>query len=182
MGGPTNCRDLLVGHSSAERLIGSIRRECLDHIVVFSESSLGRTLKSCFDYYHGARTHFSLEKDAPETRPVQPPERGSALPGNIQERYFRGDSGCHENGLLGWLKHPDRAQEPGGRNGFAVSAKMSAELSASLDSLCGGADNPKVVTRVSTASRLRLTSGDLLLAPRARGPGGCCRSGRSARS
>ena len=106
----------------------------------------------------------------------------AALPENIQERYFRGDSGCHENGLLGWLKHPDRAQEPGGRNGFAVSAKMSAELSASLDSLCGGADNPKVVTRVSTASRLRLTSGDLLLAPRARGPGGCCRSGRSARS
>jgi hypothetical protein len=56
----------------------------------------------------------------------------AALPENIQERYFRGDSACHEKGLLGWLKHPDRAQEPGGRIGFAVSAKRSAELAAAL--------------------------------------------------
>jgi hypothetical protein len=56
----------------------------------------------------------------------------AALPENIQERYFRGDSACHENSLLGWLKHPDRAQEPGGRIGFAVSAKRSAELAAAL--------------------------------------------------
>jgi hypothetical protein len=56
----------------------------------------------------------------------------AALPENVQERYFRGDSGCHENGLLGWLKHPDRAQEPGGRIGFAVSAKMSVELAAAM--------------------------------------------------
>src|SRR6266704_5848112 len=55
-----------------------------------------------------------------------------ALPQNIQERYFRGDSACHENGLLGWLKHPDRAQEPGGRIGFAVSAQRSPELVAAL--------------------------------------------------
>ncbi|MBZ5566017.1 MAG: integrase core domain-containing protein [Acidobacteriia bacterium] len=62
-----------------ERLIGSIRWECLDHLIVFNESSLRRTLKSYFDYYHGARTHLSLEKDAPETRPVQPPELGSVV-------------------------------------------------------------------------------------------------------
>jgi transposase InsO family protein len=77
----------------AERLIGSIRRECLDHFVVFGESSLRRTLKSYFDYYHGARTHLSLEKDAPETRPVQPPELGSIveLPevGGLHHRYAR---------------------------------------------------------------------------------------------
>jgi hypothetical protein len=54
----------------------------------------------------------------------------AALPENIQERYFRGDSACHENGLLGWRKHPDRAQEPGGRMGFAVRAKRRAELVA----------------------------------------------------
>jgi hypothetical protein len=48
-----------------ERLIGSIRRECLDHLMVFNESSPRRTLKSYFDYYHGARTHLSLEKDKP---------------------------------------------------------------------------------------------------------------------
>jgi transposase InsO family protein len=63
----------------AERLIGSIRRECLDHIVVFNESSLRRALKLYFNYYHGARTHLSLEKDAPETRPVQPPDLGSVI-------------------------------------------------------------------------------------------------------
>ena len=62
-----------------ERLIGSIRRECLDHLLVFNESGLRRTLKSYFDYYHAVRTHLSLEKDAPETRPVQPPELGRSL-------------------------------------------------------------------------------------------------------
>ena len=74
-----------------ERLIGSIRRECLDHLIVLNESSLRHTLKSYFDYYHGARTHLSLEKDAPETRPVQPPELGSVveLPevGGLHHRY-----------------------------------------------------------------------------------------------
>jgi hypothetical protein len=56
----------------------------------------------------------------------------AALPETIQARYFRGDSACHENELIGWLKHPDRAQEPGGRIGFAVSAVMSAELAAAM--------------------------------------------------
>jgi hypothetical protein len=55
-----------------------------------------------------------------------------ALPETIKERYFRGDSACHENDLIGWLKHPDRTQEPGGRIGFAVSAVMSAELSVAM--------------------------------------------------
>lgn len=56
----------------------------------------------------------------------------AALPETIQARYFRGDSACHENELLGWLKHPDRAQEPGGRIGFAVSARLSAELAKAI--------------------------------------------------
>jgi len=77
----------------AERLIGSIRRECLNHIVVFNESSLRRTLKLYFKYYHGARTHLSLEKDTPETRPVQPPDLGSVLElpevGGLHHRYVR---------------------------------------------------------------------------------------------
>jgi len=77
----------------AERLIGSIRRECLDHIVVFNESSLRRTLKLSFNYYHGTRTHLSLEKDAPETRPVQPPDLGSVIElpevGGLHHRYER---------------------------------------------------------------------------------------------
>ena len=77
----------------AERLIGSIRRECLDHLIVLNESSLRRVLKSYFAYYHGARTHLSLEKDAPKTRPIQPPERGAVveLPevGGLHHRYER---------------------------------------------------------------------------------------------
>jgi len=56
----------------------------------------------------------------------------AALPETVQERYFRGDSACHENNLLGWLNHPERAQEPGGRIGFAVSAMMSQELARAV--------------------------------------------------
>lgn len=56
----------------------------------------------------------------------------AALPDTIQQRYFRGDSACHENDLLGWLKHPDREKEPGGRIGFAVSARMSDELAKAI--------------------------------------------------
>src|SRR5271157_1686104 len=97
--GGMGVREVLTAPSSpwqnpyAERLIGSIRRECLDHLIVFNESSLRRTLKLYFNYYHGARTHLSLEKDAPETRPVQPPDLGSVteLPevGGLHHRYVR---------------------------------------------------------------------------------------------
>jgi hypothetical protein len=54
----------------------------------------------------------------------------AALPTTIQQRYFRGDSACHENELIGWLKHPDRAREAGGPIGFAISAVMSEALAA----------------------------------------------------
>src|SRR5215471_31 len=62
-----------------ERVIGSIRRECLDHVIVFHEGSLRRTLNLYFDYYPRSRTHLSLGKDAPEPRPIQPPEMGSVV-------------------------------------------------------------------------------------------------------
>ena len=55
----------------AERLIGSIRRECLDHVIVLGEMHLRRVLKSYADYYNSFRTHRSLKKDAPVSRPVQ---------------------------------------------------------------------------------------------------------------
>lgn len=75
-----------------ERAIGTIRRECLDHLIVFGEASLRRTLRLYFDYYH-ARTHLALGKDAPEPRPVQPPELGGvvAIPqvGGLHHRYER---------------------------------------------------------------------------------------------
>lgn len=56
----------------------------------------------------------------------------AALPSDIRERYFRGDSACHENKLLRWLSDPERAKEPGGAIGFAVSAVMSEELGEAL--------------------------------------------------
>jgi len=55
----------------AERLIGSIRRECLDHIIVLGEEHLRRILKNYADYYNSVKTHRSLNKDAPVSRPVQ---------------------------------------------------------------------------------------------------------------
>ncbi len=56
----------------------------------------------------------------------------AALPSTITQRYFRGDSACHEQELLAWLGHPDREKEPGGRIGFAVSAVMSEALAKAL--------------------------------------------------
>ena len=60
----------------AERLIGSIRRECLDNVIVFNKRALKRKLRSYVDYYQNFRTHLSLDKDAPITRQVQSPELG----------------------------------------------------------------------------------------------------------
>ncbi len=77
----------------AERLIGSIRRECLDHVLVLSERHLRRTLTRYFGYYHRARTHLSLDKDAPDGRPIEPPELGPIIPmsevGGLHHRYIR---------------------------------------------------------------------------------------------
>jgi len=76
-----------------ERLIGSIRRECLDHMIVFNEASLRRALRLYFDYYHKSRTHLSLSKDSPEPRPIQAAGMGRvvAVPqvGGLHHRYER---------------------------------------------------------------------------------------------
>jgi len=66
------------GH--AERLIGSIRRECLDHIVIFGESHLRRILAGYAGYYNELRTHLSLRKDSPRRRQVQPLGQLAAQP------------------------------------------------------------------------------------------------------
>jgi putative transposase len=75
-----------------ERMIGSIRRECLDHVLIFNERDLRRILKSYFDYYEN-RTHLGLAKDAPIHRPVQPPATGKsdcrAPVGGLHHRYER---------------------------------------------------------------------------------------------
>ena len=77
----------------AERFIGSLRRECLDHIIILNESSLKRILKTYFQYYEHSRTHLSLEKDAPISRAVQLPELGRVIElpqvGGLHHRYER---------------------------------------------------------------------------------------------
>jgi len=76
-----------------ERLIGSVRRECLNHVIVLNERHLRRILVSYLDYYHRSRTHLSLGKDTPEGRSVQPSGSGKivAFPqvGGLHHRYER---------------------------------------------------------------------------------------------
>jgi putative transposase len=64
---------------NAERLVGSIRRECPDHILVLNESCLRRILKAYFQYYLHSRTHLALAKDAPEPRAIQLSELGAVV-------------------------------------------------------------------------------------------------------
>jgi transposase InsO family protein len=77
----------------AERLIGSIRRECLDHVIILSEVHLRRILTQYVSYYHGARTHLSLGKDRPAPRRVQPSNEGTVIAfsevGGLHHRYER---------------------------------------------------------------------------------------------
>ncbi len=63
----------------AERIIGSIRRECLDRVIVLNETHLKRVLSSYFEYYHESRTHLSLDRNAPIAREVEPPHRGEVI-------------------------------------------------------------------------------------------------------
>ena len=78
-------------NSFVERLIGSIRRECLDHLIVLGEAHLRRILKNYADYYNGVRTHRSLNKDAPVSRPVRRSGfiSSDALLGGLHHRYVR---------------------------------------------------------------------------------------------
>jgi len=76
-----------------ERLIGSIRRECLDHVIVLNERHLKRILNRYLTYYHGWRTHRSLDMDAPAGRPIQPQDHGRVVEipevGGLHHHYER---------------------------------------------------------------------------------------------
>jgi transposase InsO family protein len=76
-----------------ERVIGSIRSECLDHVIVFNERHLRRVLISYLHHYHRSRTHLSLAKDCPDPRPVRPPSHGKVIAiaqvGGLHHRYER---------------------------------------------------------------------------------------------
>ena len=76
-----------------ERLIGSIRRECLNQMIMFNEAHLLRILRACFAYYHESRAHLSLDRNAPVPRRVEHPSEGKviAIPqvGGLHHRYTR---------------------------------------------------------------------------------------------
>src|SRR5712671_6930282 len=76
-----------------ELVIGSLRRECLDYIVIFNERHLRRVLSRYIDYYHQTRTHLAFDKDCPDPRPIMPPRIGRviAIPqvSGLHHRYER---------------------------------------------------------------------------------------------
>jgi transposase InsO family protein len=74
-----------------ERLIGSIRRECLDHVIIMNEDHLHRILSEYLGYYHEARAHLSLERNSPIARAVQPPEKGKV----VARAYLGGLHHCY---------------------------------------------------------------------------------------
>jgi hypothetical protein len=78
-------------NSFAERLIGSIRRECVDHFVVLGEAHLRRILRAYAGYYNNIRTHWSSDKDTPVSRPIQRTGIISSRPvlGGLHHHYVR---------------------------------------------------------------------------------------------
>src|SRR5438445_48652 len=82
----------MLGIDVAERTVSRLR-EWLDHVPVLGERHLRRTLARYFAYYHRARTHLSLDKDAPHCRPIERPELGKVIPirqvGGLHHRYVR---------------------------------------------------------------------------------------------
>ena len=76
-----------------ERLIGSIRRECLNHVIVINERHLKKLLRAYFIYYHKARTHLALDKQCPEPRSVESPDQGTVIAfphiGGLHHEYRR---------------------------------------------------------------------------------------------
>jgi len=76
-----------------ERLIGSIRRECLDHVIALNDRPLMRRMVSYFSYYHRCRAHLALDRNAPVLREIEPPERGRVISipqvGGLDHRYAR---------------------------------------------------------------------------------------------
>ena len=76
-----------------ERLIGTLRRDCLNHVIVLDERRLRRIITRYLHYYHDWRTHLSLSMDAPNPRTVHPPDRGRVVEfpdvGGLHHHYER---------------------------------------------------------------------------------------------
>lgn len=76
-----------------ERVVGTLKRECLNHMIIFNEAHARRVHRGYLDYHHGARTHIGLDKDAPGGRAVDPPQPGPVrrrpIVGGLHCRYYR---------------------------------------------------------------------------------------------
>ncbi len=76
-----------------ERLVGTLRRDCTDHVIVVGENHLRRIVRDYLVYYHDCRTHLSLEKDCPEPRTVESLDQGKVVEfpmvGGLHHRYVR---------------------------------------------------------------------------------------------
>jgi putative transposase len=77
-----------------ERAIWTIRRECLNHVIIMNERHLRRILTAFVDYYNRSRTHYSLDQDCPIARPTDPPSKGNKIVaiqqiGGLHHRYER---------------------------------------------------------------------------------------------
>jgi putative transposase len=86
-------RGAVMTSAYVERVIGSIRRECLDHVVIFNERHLRRVLSTYVHYYQRTRTHLSLDRDCPDPRPIMPRRIGKVISipqvGGLHHRYER---------------------------------------------------------------------------------------------
>ena len=76
-----------------ERVIGTLRRELFDHVIVLNEQHARSLLRDFVAYYNGSRTHLALVKDAPDERALEPPSAGPVqskeVLGGLHHRYFR---------------------------------------------------------------------------------------------
>jgi hypothetical protein len=97
-------------NSYAERLIGSIRRECLDHVIIFSEEYLRRILKRYFLYYHNSRPHQALDQNAPIPRTVESGKKGPVISIPRSVACITGISEQLEAGSVNMFPNADRRQ------------------------------------------------------------------------
>ncbi len=103
-----------------ERLIGSIRRECLDHVLVFGERHLRHLLRAYADYYNWTRTHLSLDKDSPASRAIEPFRSYSGCPNSRRiASPIRPDLVCDRDRAQWFWCLNDRYPSPPSHRGYA---------------------------------------------------------------
>jgi putative transposase len=131
-----------------ERLIGSLRRDCLDHVIILNEQHLRRVLRRYFSYYHRTRCHLSLDGDAPKPRAVQGPELGKVIElpevGGLHHRYVRPAAGVVvgvEGGRLEERRVRCQSQ-PRRRSHHDPSAGSVAWSPAGTSARCGSRSMP----------------------------------------